>query len=76
MCGGSQEARRSGAGARSASTGTWRLKAESGDSKPVDLGPALGLRLPTGTGGTRAQAGRLVSTPPPACSSAVAVGAL
>lgn len=53
-----------------------KLRSESGDHRPVGGVPPLGLWLPTGTRDTGEQAGPMVSTPPPAHSSAVAVGAL
>lgn len=40
-----------------------KLGSESGNHKPAGMGPPLRLRFPTGTGGTRAQAGPLVPTP-------------
>lgn len=53
-----------------------KLGSESAGHRPVCVGPSLGLWLPTSTGGTGEQAGPLISTPPPAQSSAVTVGAL
>ena len=52
------------------------LKCESGDHRPVGMGPPLGFWLATGSGDPGEHAGLLIPTPPPAHSSAVAVGAL
>lgn len=51
-----------------------KLKSESGDHRPVGVGPPLGLWLPMGSEGAGEHAGPLVSNPPPAHSSTVAVG--
>lgn len=53
-----------------------KLECESGDRRPLGMGPPLALWLPTGIVDTGTHAGLLVPTPPPARSSAVAVGAL
>lgn len=53
-----------------------KLKCESGDHRSVGMGPPLGFWLATGSGDPGEHAGLLAPTPPPAHSSAVAVGAL